>query len=784
MVKLKYFLLFLLCASTFDALAQLSVGSWRMHLAYTNTSLLAETPNRIFAVSDGALYSIGKEDFDIQTYDKISGLSDAGIVQIKYNETTEKLIIVYSNGNIDLLGAAGVINVPDLYIKQMTSAKTVNHIYCSGSLAYLSTEFGVLVLDTKKAEIKDSYYIGKNSTEVKALATTIFGGKIYVATADSVYSAALSANLVDYQFWTTSADFPGTGKFQSIASLGERLCIVREGILYYFHNNNWEMSDIHPGITRMNVSGNRLYIVWNDLAGYYDQNFAFHAANVYDNEKQTWMQIPDYLFSDDKHYFAAKENGMAVLAGTSTASLFKPEGPANNATWDLTFAGEKLFAVPGGRAAAQYKIAGTVSIYQDGHWKNITAKEIESKTGVQALDFINTAVDPADDTHFFVTSYGTGLYEFRGNGNGGSELYERWTQRNTNYGVEVHIAGGGNIDTYTRLAGAVFDSEGNLFLINAGATPPIRALSKNGEWVKLSTADRVERPRQTGINALYPNQKWMISDASPAGIIVIDDNGTLENTGDDKTILRTSFNYLKNKEITTMSNVACYCLAQDKTGVIWLGTANGPLLFNNTQNIFSSDYLCSKVLIPRNDNTDLGDFLLEDEAIKAIAIDGANRKWLGTANSGVYLVSANGLETIHHFTAENSPLPDNSLQTIAINPTTGEVFFGTPSGIASFQSDAVEPQEQFEKTTLRAFPNPVRENFEGTIAITGMVENSTVKITDVSGNLVYQAQSNGGLATWNGRDGAGNKVRQGVYVAMCVSADGTMHASTKILIFR
>jgi ligand-binding sensor domain-containing protein len=178
----------------------------------------------------------------------------------------------------------------------------------------------------------------------------------------------------------------------------------------------------------------------------------------------------------------------------------------------------------------------------------------------------------------------------------------------------------------------------------------------------------------------------------------------------------------------------------------------------------------------------LADYLLGTEEIKAIAVDGANRKWIGTASSGVYLISEDGLETIHHFTAENSPLLSNAIQSIAINEKTGEVFFGTGSGLISYQSDAIEGGNRFEN--VHAYPNPVRPEYSGVITITGLVADTQVRITDVNGNLVYETISNGGVATWDGCGISGERVTTGVYFAQCVSPNGKYKHITKILVVK
>ena len=176
----------------------------------------------------------------------------------------------------------------------------------------------------------------------------------------------------------------------------------------------------------------------------------------------------------------------------------------------------------------------------------------------------------------------------------------------------------------------------------------------------------------------------------------------------------------------------------------------------------------------------MADYLLGTEQINAIVVDGANRKWIGTQTSGIYLMSSDGLTTLAHFTTDNSTLLSNTILSIAIDPTTGEVFVGTGSGIASYRSDASDPKEDL--TNAYAFPNPVRPNYAGVITITGLMENTTVNIIDAGGNLVCKTKSNGGIAVWDGCNFRGDRVGSGVYTALC-NASGA-HTAVKILIVR
>jgi hypothetical protein len=386
----------LLAASCLTAAAQTGMGEWRTHFSYNSVKQLAQSENRIFALSDGALFSVDKRDQSIALYSKITGLNDNAIQNIAYDNATEQLLIIYGNGNMDLMNSKGIVNISDFYLKQSNILKSVNHILFADHKAYLSTDFGILVLDLDRNEVKDTYYIGANSSAVKVLATTIFDGKIFAASADSVYFADLNSNLVNYQYWAIKNDIPGTGKFQSIAAFAEKLFVLRAGILHYTDGVTWTLPNISSNIKMLKVADNRVYAIWDNWAGYFDNSFSSFTGAVLQN----YETIYDFTFESSKrrNWFATGAKGLATQhLDDEIASYFKPEGPAINSTWNLTFAGEKLFAVPGGRAASQYNVLGNMSIFVNNQWKNITQAEIIEQTQKPVKDFINTAIDPNDD---------------------------------------------------------------------------------------------------------------------------------------------------------------------------------------------------------------------------------------------------------------------------------------------------------------------------------------------------------------------------------------------------
>jgi len=751
-----------------------AMGKWRTHLAYNSVSQITQSSTSIYAISDGALFSVGKKDEDIQVFTKISGLNDVNIIKVEYDEINDQLLIVYKNGNIDLMHEVGVHNISDLFNKQMSSSKTINEVYFKGNFAYLSCDFGIMVLNLLKKEISDTYFIGPDASEIKVLSTTIHNDIIYALTEDGILQAdAKNRNLVNYEYWYQSSGLPGSGKFQKIFTFAGELLILRDNKLYKRKDNNtWSNLLSAISILTLNVSDGKL-IVGDGTNNTYilDENF-----------QMSTIAIPgssdiEYDKNDDTYWLAGGELGIVSYkfqADTDpTVEYYKPNGPAQNIPWSMTFAGEKLFVVNGGRWASQYDRSGKIMIYENCAWKVIDESHIKPLTRSSVLDFMNVAVDPQDDKHFFVTSYGTGLYEFR------NDKFSKWHHHN-NSTLNSIFPGQGSEYSYIRLDGAIFDENNNLWIANTSSSSPIKILNNEGEWLQLNYSE-ADLPTlgHILISNQNPNQKWVLSVRSKSGIFIWDDNNTIADESDDKRKFFSQFNDQDNPG-ATLSPQYFHCIAQDQNGVVWAGTDMGPLLFYNPSKAFDPDYTCSRVKIPRNDGTDLADYLLQNEEIKAIVIDGANRKWLGTRGSGLYLMSENGQETIHHFTSTNSPLLSDNILSLALNPVSGELFIGTGNGLISYQTDAAESNNIY--ADVYAYPNPVREDYNGVITIVGLINKTQVKITDLNGNLIYQTVSNGSIATWDGKDFHGRKVNTGIYFAICANEDGTQNTITKIMV--
>lgn len=750
---------------------QLAMGAWRTHIAYNNTNQITQSKNKVYAISSGALYSISKDDYSNETYSKLFGLSDNNIKYINYSQENNLLFIAYNNSNIDLIDEFNnIYNITDIYRKSINGDKTINDACFYGDYAYLACGFGLIKLDMKKREISDTYLIGDLGKPMKFTDIAINDNKIYALSENSLLYANMSgSNLLNYQNWNKFPDPDNTSKNLAMAIINNKIFLVKSNnILYEYSNNSWQQNSTN--VKDIYVDNNLLFI----------QNTSNHISAL---GNITLLNILNSQISDA--LYDINNNMIWVTTGKDITSLnittnetrsSKPTGPAENTVWRIEYSNNRMYVVHGGRFAVNYFNPGHISIFEDNQWQNIYSYELTQYSPTnRCYDFVDILPDPNDKKHFWVASYGLGLYEFQND-----KFYQLHTVDNSN----IESAVQSNPYNYMRIDGLIYDTNGNLWFTNTGGAR-IKYRDTNGGWHALNYNELagLGTVQDILISKTHPNVKFVFCpryiETGESYLFVFDDKGTLNNTKDDTTKGYTSIKDQDNKTIQ-FNLTLLKCIAQDNNGVIWLGTTNGPLLITDINKIFNSDFQCHKIKVPREDGSGLADYLLLSEQINDIKIDGANRKWIATENNGAYLLSEDGLTTIHHFTSENSPLLSNTVQKIGINDQTGEVFFGTGNGLISFQSDAIAGGDKFNN--VHAFPNPVRPEFNGLITITGLIADTNVKITDVNGNLIFETISNGGVATWNGCRASGERVATGVYFAHCVSSDKKNKTIAKILI--
>lgn len=737
-----------------------TMQQWKLHYSYVNPQVVEVSGKHIYAVSDGVLYSVNRETEELEYWNKSTGLNGTNISKIAYDKQSGQLVISYLDGRIDLLTEDGAVRqVPDLYMKSSSISPTINQIYPGSRYTYLAMSYGVLAINPRKAEISETYYIGDEAANVEVKQIVELGDSLYAFSDDRIYSAALNDNLVDYVYWKSAA-LPKEGLRQAFV-YEDRLYIVASDILFSRQHGGWvQMTDVPIAWAR--AYGGQL-LVERDDAGLYrlmDDGTLAGINNIYRPKDAIYL---------DGYWLCVETVGLVKLVYEGTI-YYQPECPLTNYGYRLYPAHDRMYVTSGGRWADLYGRWATVSIYHDKGWKGIPFSNFAKLGDIR--DAVSVAVDNNDPGHFFVATYAGGVIEFKD-----YDAVTRYDSRNSTIREAAEP-----IEYYTRTDGAKMDDQNNLWVLSSTRIgSPVHVRTPEGRWYALNLYSQGETvyfitPGDMHIDNRRSNYKWMCDQRYAPGVILLDDNGTPTYGGDDRSIKRNSFVDQDGKPLTP-ENI--YCMEQDLNGRMWIGTEAGIIVIPNDVDFFTSNS-CRRIIIPRNDGTNLADYLLGNEQVNCMAVDGGNRMWIGTATSGLYLMEDDTI-TIAHFTTENSLLPSNSIQSVAIMRSTGEVFVGTDNGIVSYRSDASAPKEDLKQAY--AFPNPVRPNYSGVVSIAGLMEKTDVNIIDESGNLICKTRSHGGIAVWDGKTADGMRAKPGVYTALCNAPDGS-HGVVKILIMR
>ncbi len=756
-----------------------SMYQWSGHNAFTYVDQILSLGNKIYGLSANNLFSVNKSTGLIQHYNKSDGLSASNINHIACNPQLNRMLMTYENGQIDIMThQEKIYNISDLYLKQMNGSKKVNDICMYQEKAYLAMSFGIMVINMRKMEIEDTYYIGPESSEVNVQYICTANEKIYATTNNALYYATLGENLADYHNWNTIA-LPPYNTIDGMRSFRGRVYLLFDKQINIWQDSTWNTYNTRT-IEAFCKTQDELFVVPEKLTG---------LGKMLKEGPITWMfegrRYHSILRTDDYYWLGSDEDGLIKYnINTQEEEVFYPDGPSSNLAYKLRFFGDKLYMVPGGRWSDGFKRQGEIMIYEDNQWTNIRYNRLWKQNGWnKVLDFMNVAQDPLDPNHIFVTSYGTGLYELYND-----SITKIYLPENSN----LTSAAPNNPLQYTRTDGATYDDQGNLWILNMGGgdTKNIHVITPAGQWHSFNATyqGKTVEMHTTGdilIDRRNAQWKWIPNLRYNTGIILLQDNGTPTDPRDDHTTYRTEWIDQNNNRIAPNT---IYTMAQDQYNAIWVGTGNGIFVIPPSVD-FTNSNKCLRVVLRRNDGTNLGDYLLDNEQVNDIKVDHANRLWVATANSGVYLLAPVGhpddylnftVETVAHFTIENSILPSNEVVSIAIQESTGEVFFGTGIGLVSYMSDATVPEADF--TQLYAYPNPVRPHYQGYITFKGLMENTQLRIIDPSGNLIKIIETQGGSATWDATNARGERVASGVYTAICNTLDGQQHGTTKVLI--
>ncbi len=740
----------LLCLSTLQAqTSKLPIGGWTNHFSYKQVKDLAQSDSYMYLATPLSILVVDKEDRSSFKLDEITALSETGIQRIAFNKESKTLLVAYTNNKIDLLKEEGLRTLSDLQNFQGISGnKEITEIVMDGpDKAWLATNFGLILLRLDKEEFASTTFTGEKTYDV-----AVFKDSIYLAAEDGLYRIAQDHPFIeDFSQWTylgTESGFPSDYSVRALATFNGHLYLATDQIIYSYDGQSptpiYDASPLKP--TFLTAGPTRL------MAGFDKPNDIAGGKVVYFFDDDTYTDAPDCLHrpraaeEDEKGnvWFADLWSEIYIHdAGQNSCSTYYTNSPYTSYVYSITLSGNEVWVATGGvNPNWTHTLRPTGILHmKNGVWQaynQYSRPDLDEK----ANDFLQVLPHPSQEK-VYAASYYNGLYEFDGSS---FKLYN-----SNNSPLQTHPD-----DTFhTRVIGLAFDESENLWISNHSSPTPICVLQADGNWQCFTPPCG-----ETSLAHLLIDQngyKWFTITTGTGGLMVFDE-GDWDKPEDDRCrIISTSNSLLPDNVVN--------CIAMDLDGEIWLGTTKGPIAFSCGSDPFDEELCQGNKRIGELD--DFGAYLLETENILSIAIDGANRKWFGTEN-GAFLLSPDGKEQLAHLTAENSFLPDNTVLDIAIQPETGEIWFGTNAGLTVLRGEATVG-DAINKPLAQVFPNPVRPDYDGPIAINGLARDANVKITDAYGRLVYEGTALGGQAIWDGRDYTGRRAATGVYLVYSTS---------------
>ena len=756
--------------------AQSAIGEWRDHNSFVAARHVCVAQSEVYAATRMALFRYRPEGKEVIPMTKSNGLTDVGISAIAYDQASQCLAVAYANSGVDLMQGGKVYHIADIRYSGQGGDKKIYHIRFDGDKVYLATGFGIVVVDARRHEVAETYYLGPDGESGVVYDVAFTEGHIVAGTDNGLMSAPRGSNRLHiYETWTRDTLSPLAGmSVRMLDVCNNRLVVAActdnpDSMTTFYQQGSDNWGTLGTGTVRsLRCCGSQ--IVLNRFSSIEIYNSQFSLTDVITTLPTYGVAAEDAdMDSDGTLWIGHTWAGLIeVPRGYTEVSAHAPAGPFNDDyVYSLASTYNKLYLCPGGKKPTYESagILGSLSIFEKGEWSQISVAD-----GIPAFqDVLYMAVDPKDSKHISATSWGYGVLDIHDN-----QVQTLFDQSNTQGALEPFTSG---TFIHHRVSGLAYDDQGNLWVTSSLVDHGLAVRYRDGSWRSFDISPVLQglSVDKKEIDKLVwdsiTGYKWFIGKS----------NRLFVHDGESRQAVVNPNNGSKLETHTVT------CLVQDRSGDLWFGTDKGLKViydsyraFANGGNGETAPVNCSNILF----NADgINEYLMAYESITCMAVDGANRKWVGTSNNGLYLISANGLEQLHHFTTANSPLASDKIVALTVHPESGVVYVGTDMGLQSYRSTATVGYTE-PLADIHAFPNPVRPGYDGPIAVKGFTRDALVHITDARGHVVFSTTAHGGQAVWNGRTNNGDRVSSGTYYVFASDASGNMRSVAKILVIR
>jgi ligand-binding sensor domain-containing protein len=773
----KFFLLYILFFSLlFSAQTDYS-DSWEDFYSYNNVKDFVKVDATIYALADNAVFTYNISTKEISKFSSVQGLSGETTSSIHYNSSYQRLFIGYENGLLEVIDNDGSITISsDIVNFNQSGEKSINHMKEFDDKLYLSTPFGVVVYDIKKLEFGDTFFIGNNSSSLAVNQIEVYNGLIYAATDTGVFTADITSDLlIDFNNWNEQF----SGRNFSQISLFDNQLYVAEGTRLYRLNGGAliEVRNFFQNILAIKPSPSHLSVTLKTSAEVLDSSmnsvFRFAKTTEFD------FTLNNSYFENDIVFLASKEFGILNSNSSQVASFTEihPEGPVFNDVFSITAQDNSLWVVYGGYSGTNSPNLNKYgfSQFNGENWINTPYDP-----SLPVTDLTHVSIDSNSENRVYIGSFGS-TSQLNSLSTGGLAVVEDNKITNFYNNLNSPLDDIDTREAYVsiRVAGTAFDNQGNLWVTNVGVLSELKKLSQSGQWTSYNLSSLTTNKIAIGLNEIIADRngiKWIGTRSN--GVYAFSENGNRM-----KALVATT-------NLGNLPDLNVRSVAVDSNNRVWLGTKSGLVVYSNASGVFDDNTPNANPVVINGNEDGFGERLLGDQTVNSIVIDGAENKWFGTDNGGVIYTNPDGQKTLANFSMQNSPLPSNQIIKIAVDNSSGKVYFATNKGIVAYNSNVAPFGEVL--SDVYAYPNPALKNHE-TVTIDGrngthLPKGTNVKILDVAGNLVYESnvvegqELQGGKVVWGKKNLAGNKVASGIYIVLLSNEDASETAVTKIAI--
>lgn len=741
---------------------------WQGYFSYNEVRDLSESENRLFAACETALFSKNRSTNEIKTVNTVDGLSGETISTVYHSQQYNRTFVGHNNGLLIMINEATeeitlLVGIRDQAGGIPPNKKKINHIYEYNDKLYISTDFALVEFKLTDFTFGDTFYISPTGAQAEVLETTVLNEEIYAVTLNhGIRQAPLSnPNLVNFNAWQTFyGDF-----WKGIVTFNNQLVAINSNnILYRFNGTNpIAILNVGQPFVDLRSRGDKLVATTSSRVVVMNESFAQIVTVQSSSIPDLTLTFTSGTIIGDSIYIGTFENGVieTTITNSSLFEVLLPQGPNKNNIFSITITPSgTLWATFGDYSQFNnpYPLDefGISKLSQE-EWLNIPYEEL-----LEAKSIVRVTVDPSNENIVYASSYFSGLLKLEDDV--ATTIYNT-----TNSGLQsLVIPGNPTYGPDIRVEQTAFDKDGNLWVSNGLIANMLKVFRTNGQWQSYDVSDI--------LGGFTSNSRMSVDKNNTKWLCTLDEGLLAFNENFGNRLIKIT----EGQNEGNLPSSAVQCAVVDNRNQLWIGTRRGLRVLPSVDRFLNEEELTTNSIIILDDG--LAQELLFGQFITDIAVDGANNKWIGTADAGVFQFSPNGQQTLQRFTSANSPLPSNVINDIEINGTTGEVFIATSKGMVSFKGTSTKPNDNLKDVYV--YPNPVRPGFDGTVKISGLTSKANIKVTDIEGNLVYEEISEGGTIEWDTTAFGKYKVASGVYMIFISTDDALDTTVKKVMIIR